>query len=101
MAELIRLGAYRKNSDRCGHAIHFYPGIEEFLSQLKADKVDIGTGYERLAEVLKKPAQSAQPAGQPGRLAIKDDGDNEQPQSGRGFADGLMKVNPDGPNKSA
>ena len=102
MAELIRLGAYRKGSDPdVDRAIHFYPGIEEFLSQLKADKVDIGTGYERLAEVLKKPAQPAQPAGQPGRLAIKDDGDNEQPQSGRGFTDGLMKVNPDGPNKSA
>ncbi len=53
MAELIRLGAYRKGSDpQVDEAIHYYPRIEEFLRQAKGEGMDLETGYQRLAEAL-------------------------------------------------
>lgn len=53
MGELIRLGAYRQGSDaQVDEAVHYYPAIEAFLSQTKADKTDLSTGYGRLAEIL-------------------------------------------------
>ncbi len=53
MAELIRLGAYRKGSDaNVDEAIMLYPDIEEFLTQLKSDNSSIDEGFERLAEIL-------------------------------------------------
>lgn len=53
MAELIRLGAYRKGSDvNVDEAIMLYPDIEEFLTQLKEDNSTIDEGFERLAEIL-------------------------------------------------
>ena len=53
MAELIRLGAYRKGSDATvDEAIMVYPEIEEFLTQLKQDSSTIDEGFERLAEIL-------------------------------------------------
>jgi flagellum-specific ATP synthase len=53
MAELIRLGAYRRGSDpRIDEAIHYYPAIEAFLAQAKGDRTDLATGYQRLAEAL-------------------------------------------------
>jgi flagellum-specific ATP synthase len=56
MAELIRLGAYRKGSDpQVDEAILLYPEIEEFLSQNKGDTSTINEGFARLAEIVGLP----------------------------------------------
>ena len=56
MAELIRLGAYRKGSDPdVDQAILLYPYIEEFLSQDKDDHSTIEEGFILLAEILQVP----------------------------------------------
>ena len=53
MAELIRLGAYRRGSDPAvDEAIGLYPLIEEFLTQLKSDHSSIEEGFVRLAEIV-------------------------------------------------
>ncbi|HVY12955.1 MAG TPA: flagellum-specific ATP synthase FliI, partial [Alphaproteobacteria bacterium] len=53
MAEMIRLGAYRKGSDPLtDEAIHFNPALEAFLSQGKDEKSDLPTGYAQLAQIL-------------------------------------------------
>jgi flagellum-specific ATP synthase len=53
MAEMIRLGAYRRGSDtRVDEAIRFYPAIEAYLTQKKAERSDLATGYRQLAEIL-------------------------------------------------
>jgi len=53
MAELIRLGAYRKGSDAdVDRAIHYYPRIEGFLSQSIGDGTDLDTCYRMLADAL-------------------------------------------------
>jgi flagellum-specific ATP synthase len=55
MAEMIRLGAYRAGSDpRTDEAIHYYPQIEEFLRQDRADRDDLAEGYARLAAILER-----------------------------------------------
>ena len=56
MAELIRLGAYRKGTNpEVDEAIYYYPRIEEFLRQGKDDHTDLDTCYKLLAEALKPP----------------------------------------------
>ena len=53
MAELIRLGAYRKGSDPAvDEALVLYPQIEEFLNQHKEEATMIEEGFERLAEIV-------------------------------------------------
>ncbi|HBR69075.1 MAG TPA: flagellum-specific ATP synthase FliI, partial [Rhodospirillaceae bacterium] len=53
MAELIRLGAYRKGSDKSvDEAIMLYPQIEEFLRQHKDDQTSIDKSFQRLASIL-------------------------------------------------
>lgn len=53
MAELIRLGAYRKGTDaKVDEALKLYPQIEEFLSQNKDDQTKIDDGFTRLAAIL-------------------------------------------------
>lgn len=53
MAELIRLGAYKKGSNpEVDVAIHYYPMIEDFISQAKSDKTSLEDCYVRLAELL-------------------------------------------------
>lgn len=53
MAELIRLGAYRKGSDpRVDRAILLYDGIETFLKQEPHEQADMQMGYAQLAEIL-------------------------------------------------
>ena len=53
MAELIRLGAYRKGSDQAvDEAISLYPEIESFLSQNKDEYTGIEDGFARLAGIL-------------------------------------------------
>ncbi len=53
MAELIRLGAYRKGSDPAvDEAIRLYPLIEAFLGQDKDDRSTIDEGFAHLAEIV-------------------------------------------------
>jgi flagellum-specific ATP synthase len=53
MAELIRLGAYRKGSDpKVDEAIQYYDKIEDFLNQQKSEKTSIDEGFARMAEIL-------------------------------------------------
>jgi len=53
MAELIRLGAYRKGSDPLvDEAILLYPELERFLSQDKSDVTRIEDGFRQLAKIL-------------------------------------------------
>ncbi|GAB5387535.1 MAG: flagellar protein export ATPase FliI [Alphaproteobacteria bacterium] len=62
MAELIRLGAYKKGSDpKVDKAIHLYPQLEAFLKQGQGEVTGLQEGYDRLAQIL----QSAG-ANQPG-----------------------------------
>lgn len=53
MAELIRLGAYRKGSDpKVDEAIQYYDKIEAFLTQQKSEKTTIDEGFAQLAKIL-------------------------------------------------
>ncbi|HEY8964578.1 MAG TPA: flagellar protein export ATPase FliI [Alphaproteobacteria bacterium] len=53
MAELIRLGAYRKGADpKVDEAVQYYPLIEEFLTQNKDDHATITEAFTRLAQIL-------------------------------------------------
>ena len=53
MAELIRLGAYRRGSDaKIDQAIDYYPAIEKFLSQGKRERSTLAEGYADLAQIL-------------------------------------------------
>ncbi|MGQ9368849.1 flagellar protein export ATPase FliI [Azospirillum sp. A39] len=58
MAEMIRLGAYRRGSDQeVDLAIHYQPALEAFLRQSKREKTNLATGYSMLAEILGVPWQ--------------------------------------------
>jgi flagellum-specific ATP synthase len=53
MAELIRLGAYKKGTDAAvDEAIDHYPLIEDFLTQATYEQSSFDEGYERLAEIV-------------------------------------------------
>ncbi len=53
MAELIRLGAYRKGSDPLvDEAISFNGPLESFIGQGKLERTSLEQGYQELAEVL-------------------------------------------------
>jgi flagellum-specific ATP synthase len=53
MAELIRLGAYRRGSDpEIDLAIAYYPQLERFLSQAPREHASLAQGYAQLATIL-------------------------------------------------
>lgn len=53
MAEMIRLGAYRKGADPLiDKAIDVYPKLEEFLSQNKDEGTSLVEGYQKLAAAI-------------------------------------------------
>ncbi|MBI4183122.1 MAG: flagellar protein export ATPase FliI [Proteobacteria bacterium] len=55
MAELIRLGAYRRGSDAAvDEAIKYYDRIDAFLAQDKAARATLDQGYAMLAEIFAK-----------------------------------------------
>lgn len=57
MAELIRLGAYRRGSDpKVDEAIALYPKLETFLAQRPAEHTSLEEGYAQLARVLQDGA---------------------------------------------
>jgi flagellum-specific ATP synthase len=52
MAELIRLGAYRRGSDpEVDRAMQFYPLIEQFLSQREHEAATLDEGYAQLTAI--------------------------------------------------
>ncbi|MEQ8664809.1 MAG: flagellar protein export ATPase FliI [Rhodospirillales bacterium] len=62
MAELIRLGAYRRGSDKAvDEAIHYYPRIEEFLGQKIDESDSLKSCYEMLADALEVEPESTAP----------------------------------------
>jgi len=53
MAELIRLGAYKKGSNpKVDEAITLYPKLENFLSQKAEEQMSLDEGYKMLAAIL-------------------------------------------------
>ena len=53
MAELIRLGAYRKGADpEVDMAIKYHPSLESFLKQGISEKSDLASGYQMLTNIL-------------------------------------------------
>jgi len=53
MAELIRLGAYRRGSDPAvDEAIRLQPALEAFLAQDRLERAGLGDSYERLRQIL-------------------------------------------------
>ena len=53
MADMIRLGAYRKGSDpQLDEAILYYPSLEKFLSQEKNERIEIEESYNQLSTLL-------------------------------------------------
>ena len=53
MAEMIRLGAYRKGSNaEVDEAMNFYGPLEDFLRQDKRERTDLAAGYAALASLL-------------------------------------------------
>lgn len=56
MAEMIRLGAYRRGSDpQVDEAIHYQSALEAFLKQGKREPAQLGDGYQQLAKILGMP----------------------------------------------
>ncbi|HKW53030.1 MAG TPA: flagellar protein export ATPase FliI [Stellaceae bacterium] len=56
MAELIRLGAYKRGTDaKVDEAINRYPLIEAFLAQGKTERADLASGYAQLTALLAAP----------------------------------------------
>jgi flagellum-specific ATP synthase len=53
MAEMIRLGAYRRGSDPLvDEAIRYQPLLEQFLSQDKAQAAELAGGFQTLRAIL-------------------------------------------------
>lgn len=53
MAELIRLGAYRRGSDPAvDEAINYYAPLEAFISQAIEEPAQLEEGYRQLAQIL-------------------------------------------------
>jgi flagellum-specific ATP synthase len=58
MAELIRLGAYRRGSDaEIDEAIRLQPRLEGFLAQARDERAPLETVYQQLAAILDAPPQ--------------------------------------------
>ncbi len=53
MAELIRLGAYRRGTDPdVDRAMHYYPQLETFITQREHEAATLAEGYQQLGKVL-------------------------------------------------
>ena len=56
MAELIRLGAYRRGSDNAvDEAMYYYPALDAFLAQGQTESTTLAEGYAALAKILTPP----------------------------------------------
>ena len=55
MAEMIRLGAYRQGTDpQVDEAIHFFPLLEDFMSQNKKERSSLAECYAALSAILEQ-----------------------------------------------
>ncbi len=82
MEELIRLGAYRRGSDRAiDEAIHYYPMIEAFLSQSIEDSTSLDDCYIKLAALLGATPEEApvMTEGQPQEQSTQEQASSELP----------------------
>ncbi len=53
VAELVRLGAYRRGTDAgIDAAVHYYPQIERFLTQDKSERTSLADGFATMREIL-------------------------------------------------
>lgn len=53
MAEMIRLGAYRRGTNKeVDEAMNFYNPLEDFLRQKQDERSDLAEGYKKLAKIL-------------------------------------------------
>ncbi|MDX1400278.1 MAG: FliI/YscN family ATPase, partial [Kiloniellales bacterium] len=53
MAELIRIGAYKRGSDPAvDEAIYYYPLLEEFIAQGVHERLGLEDGFRQLAQIL-------------------------------------------------
>ena len=60
MAEMIRLGAYRRGSDPLvDEAIRYQPLLEQFLSQDKTQAAELAGGFQTLRAILESPVAGA------------------------------------------
>ena len=60
MAELIRLGAYKRGTDAAvDEAIDHQAKLDEFLRQGKRDRATLADGYSKLADILAMPDPGA------------------------------------------
>lgn len=60
MAELIRLGAYKKGSDQAvDTAIFYHDPLEKYLTQAPEEAASMQAGFENLAEILGEEAPQA------------------------------------------
>ncbi len=60
MAEMIRLGAYRRGSNKeVDEAITYYEPLEEYLKQRKEESADLAASYAQLAQILGMPWDEA------------------------------------------
>ncbi|MBM3572820.1 MAG: flagellum-specific ATP synthase FliI, partial [Alphaproteobacteria bacterium] len=58
MAEMIRLGAYRRGSDpQVDESIVYNQALEDFLRQDRNERSDLESGYGKLAVILNKGGQ--------------------------------------------
>ncbi len=63
MAELIRLGAYRRGSDAAvDEAIHYYDQLEDYLSQDIGESPTLAEGYQQLYDLLGMQGDTGDPA---------------------------------------
>lgn len=59
MAELIRLGAYRRGSDpEIDRAMQYHPMLETFLTQREHESASLEQGYQDLATIMGPAAQA-------------------------------------------
>ena len=74
MAELIRLGAYRRGSDGAvDESINFYPGIEKFLAQNINEISPLESCYEQLRTILSMPTDGTNSTDSPIPILSKPD----------------------------
>ncbi|MEX0582059.1 MAG: flagellar protein export ATPase FliI [Sneathiella sp.] len=58
MGEMIRLGAYRPGTDpQVDEAIHFFPMLEEFMSQEKQERTGLAECFAALSRILAQQAE--------------------------------------------
>ena len=75
MAELIRLGAYRKETDaEVDEAIRLYPMLDAFLAQGRDEGGELAEAYAALAQILGGGEPATAPAAGGGPAALSADG---------------------------